>query len=57
MNLDEFIERTLSEILAGIRAAQSKDGGSAVGAGAEVKLQARQFCARRTIGHFHNRGF
>jgi hypothetical protein len=29
MNLSEFIEETLSEILAGIRAVQSKEGGMA----------------------------
>jgi hypothetical protein len=32
LNLAEFVEETLSEILAGIRAAQKKGGGGAVGA-------------------------
>jgi hypothetical protein len=32
MNLSEFIGETLSEILAGVRAVQSKEGGMAVGA-------------------------
>ena len=32
MNLAEFIEESLSEILTGIRAAQEKDGGGNVGA-------------------------
>jgi hypothetical protein len=31
MNLAEFVEETLSEILTGIRTAQQKDGGGAVG--------------------------
>jgi len=31
MNLAEFVEETLSEILSGIRAAQKKDGGEAAG--------------------------
>ena len=33
MNLAEFIDETLSEILAGIRSAQTKEGGEHVGAG------------------------
>ena len=32
MNLKEFVEETLSEILDGVRAAQKKEGGSTVGA-------------------------
>jgi hypothetical protein len=32
MDLAEFVEESLTEILAGIRAAQKKDGGGAVGA-------------------------
>ena len=32
MNLKEFVEETLTEILDGIKAAQGKDGGGAVGA-------------------------
>jgi Trypsin-co-occurring domain 2 len=32
MNLAEFVEESLTEILEGIRAAQKKDGGNAVGA-------------------------
>jgi Trypsin-co-occurring domain 2 len=32
VNLAEFIDETLSEILAGIRAAQKREGGEAVGA-------------------------
>jgi hypothetical protein len=32
MNLAEFVEQSLTEILAGIRAAQQKEGGGAVGA-------------------------
>jgi hypothetical protein len=32
VNLREFVDETLTEILAGIRAAQNKDGGGAVGA-------------------------
>jgi hypothetical protein len=32
MNLAEFVEETLSEILSGIRAAQGKEGGGAIGA-------------------------
>ena len=32
VNLKEFVEETLNEILEGIRAAQNKDGGTAVGA-------------------------
>jgi hypothetical protein len=32
MNLAEFVEETLSEILSGIRAAQKREGGGAVGA-------------------------
>lgn len=32
MNLAEFVEESLSEILVGIKAAQSKEGGGAVGA-------------------------
>jgi hypothetical protein len=32
LNLAEFVEETLSEILAGIRAAQKKEGGGAIGA-------------------------
>jgi hypothetical protein len=32
LNLAEFVEETLSEILSGIRAAQEKGGGGAVGA-------------------------
>src|SRR5262249_61695220 len=32
MDLAEFVEQTLSEVLKGIRAAQSKEGGGAVGA-------------------------
>jgi hypothetical protein len=33
MNLAEFVDETLSEILKGIRAAQIKEGGEAIGAG------------------------
>jgi hypothetical protein len=33
MNLADFVEETLSEILSGIRAAQGKAGGGAIGAG------------------------
>jgi hypothetical protein len=33
LNLAEFVEETLSEILSGIRAAQKKEGGGAIGAG------------------------
>ena len=36
MNLAEFVEETLSEILAGIRAAQKKEGGGAIGAAGVV---------------------
>jgi hypothetical protein len=36
MNLSEFIGETLSEILAGIRAVQSKEGGMAVGAATDI---------------------
>ena len=36
MNLAEFVEETLSEILSGVRAAQKKDGGRAVGAAGVV---------------------
>ena len=36
MNLAEFVEETLSEILEGIRAAQKKEGGGAIGAGGVV---------------------
>jgi len=32
MDLAEFVEETLSEVLKGIRAAQGKEGGGAVGA-------------------------
>jgi hypothetical protein len=32
LNLAEFVEETLSEVLSGIRAAQKKEGGGAVGA-------------------------
>jgi len=32
MNLSEFVEETLTEILAGIRAAQKKDGGQEIAA-------------------------
>ena len=32
MNLSEFIDETLTEILGGIRAAQKKEGGGAIGA-------------------------
>jgi hypothetical protein len=32
LNLAEFVEETLSEVLKGIRAAQSKEGGGAIGA-------------------------
>ena len=32
MNLADFVEETLSEILSGIRAAQKKEGGGAIGA-------------------------
>jgi hypothetical protein len=32
MNLAEFVEESLSEILQGIRAAQKQDGGGAIGA-------------------------
>jgi hypothetical protein len=32
LNLAEFVEETLTEILSGIRAAQKKEGGQAVGA-------------------------
>jgi hypothetical protein len=32
MDLAEFVDETLSEILAGIRAAQRKEGGGAIGA-------------------------
>jgi len=32
LNLAEFVEETLSEILQGIRAAQTKEGGGAIGA-------------------------
>jgi hypothetical protein len=32
LNLAEFVEETLTEILSGIRAAQKKEGGEAVGA-------------------------
>jgi Trypsin-co-occurring domain 2 len=32
MNLAEFVEETLSEVLSGIRAAQRKEGGGAIGA-------------------------
>jgi hypothetical protein len=31
MNVAEFVEETLSEILSGIRAAQNKEGGGAIG--------------------------
>jgi hypothetical protein len=40
MNLAEFVEETLTEILSGIRAAQKKEGGGAVGAGGVVPTQA-----------------
>jgi Trypsin-co-occurring domain 2 len=33
MDLAEFVEGTLSEVLKGIRAAQGKEGGGAIGAG------------------------
>ena len=36
MNLAEFVEETLSEVLMGIRAAQSKEGGGAIGAAGVV---------------------
>lgn len=36
MNLSEFVEESLSEILTGIRAAQNRDGGGAVGAGYHI---------------------
>jgi hypothetical protein len=36
LNLAEFVEETLSEILEGIRAAQKKEGGGAIGAGRVV---------------------
>jgi hypothetical protein len=32
MNLSEFVEETLSEVLAGIRAAQTKEGGNNIAA-------------------------
>jgi hypothetical protein len=32
MNLSEFVEETLTEILAGIRSAQKKDGGDHISA-------------------------
>jgi hypothetical protein len=32
MNLLEFVEQSLTEILAGVRAAQKKEGGAAIGA-------------------------
>jgi len=38
MNLSEFIEETLSEILAGVRAVQSKEGGMAVGAETDLVI-------------------
>jgi hypothetical protein len=33
MNVGDFVDETLSEILSGIRAAQKKEGGGAIGAG------------------------
>ena len=33
MNIGDFVDETLSEILSGIRAAQKKEGGGAIGAG------------------------
>ena len=36
MNLAEFVEETLTEILTGIRAAQQKEGGGAIGAAGVV---------------------
>jgi hypothetical protein len=43
MNLAEFVEESLTEILTGIRAAQKKEGGGAVGA--QMYAQQKRACS------------
>ena len=52
MNLKEFIDETLSEILAGIRSAQSKEGGKAIGAEMRVNVNHNNLVDAGTSGVF-----
>jgi hypothetical protein len=52
VNLTEFIDETLSEILAGIRSAQKKDGGGAIGAQMHAAPKRSNLIHGGTSGHF-----
>jgi hypothetical protein len=52
VNLAEFIDETLSEILAGIRSAQKKDGGGAIGAHMYAGLNHANLINAATSGFF-----
>jgi Trypsin-co-occurring domain 2 len=52
MNLSEFVEETLSEILAGIRAAQAKNGGDYISAEMYGDASAQGIFNGGTSGHF-----
>jgi Trypsin-co-occurring domain 2 len=56
VNLAEFVEETLSEILTGIRAAQGREGGEAVGAGFTTGLTSGSNIAGTNLFHSHAAG-
>jgi hypothetical protein len=52
MNLSEFIDETLTEILSGIRSAQKKEGGGAIGAQMHVGTTHGNLLHGGTSGYF-----
>jgi hypothetical protein len=52
MNLAEFVEASLTEILSGIRAAQKKDAGGAIGAEMYADTDKGLLVGGGTSGHF-----
>ena len=52
MNLSEFIDETLTEVLSGIRAAQKKAGGDHIGAEMYADATTQGILSGGTSGHF-----
>jgi hypothetical protein len=52
VNLSEFVEETLTEVLAGIRAAQKKEGGDHIGAEMYADATSQGIISGGTSGHF-----
>jgi hypothetical protein len=52
MNLAEFVETSLTEILSGVRAAQKAEGGGAIGAEGHINPQGTLVHAGGTSGFF-----